>query len=177
MGPRRLSVAFLNDYYKPDAPDPNQRDRNLIIESIEIEGPLYSTGDPLPESHRRIVFTTPKNNSDVPRAAHAILERFASRAFRRPVSEDELAKLTKLVELAIQNGDPFERGIQLADPGCADLATVSFPGRAWLAGSFDEARQRVKRHRFELIGDLSWPAGSLTSCGAVRLTMNFGEQP
>jgi Protein of unknown function (DUF1592)/Protein of unknown function (DUF1588)/Protein of unknown function (DUF1585)/Protein of unknown function (DUF1587)/Protein of unknown function (DUF1595)/Ca-dependent carbohydrate-binding module xylan-binding/Planctomycete cytochrome C len=113
-GMRRLSIAFLNDYYKPDAPDPKQRDRNLIVESIEIEGPLYSAGDPLPESHRRIVFTTPKGGSDVSRAAKAILERFASRAFRRPVSEGEVAKLTKLVELAIQKGDPFERGIQLA---------------------------------------------------------------
>ena len=64
--------------------------------------------------HRRIVFTTPKTGSDVPRAAHAILEKFASRAFRRPVSEGEVAKLTKLVELAIQKGDSFERGIQLA---------------------------------------------------------------
>ena len=60
-GPRRLSVAFLNDYYEPNAPDPKQRDRNLIVESIEVEGPLYSNGDPLPESHRRIIFTTPEN--------------------------------------------------------------------------------------------------------------------
>src|SRR5262249_51977710 len=94
-GTRRVSVAFLNDYYKPDAPDPSQRDRNLVVESIEIEGPLYSKGDPLPETHRRIVFTTPKNQSDVTRAAHAILERFASRAYRRPVSEIELSRLTK----------------------------------------------------------------------------------
>ena len=113
-GLRRLSVAFLNDFYNPDAKDANQRDRNLIVESIEIEGPLRTAGDPLPDSHRRIVFTTPKNGSDVPRAARVILERFASRAFRRPANLDELAKLTKLVELAIRNGDSFERGIQLA---------------------------------------------------------------
>ena len=48
-GLRRLSVAFLNDYYEPKAADPKQRDRNLIIESIEVEGPLYSKGDPLPD--------------------------------------------------------------------------------------------------------------------------------
>ena len=68
-GPRRLSVAFLNDYYQPSAPDPKQRDRNLAIESIEVEGPLYSIGDPLPESHRRIIFTTPRNASDTARAS------------------------------------------------------------------------------------------------------------
>jgi hypothetical protein len=113
-GLRRLSVAFLNDYYNPGHPDPKQRDRNLIVESLEVEGPLHSTGDPLPESHRRIIFTNPKAKDDVPRAAHAILERFASRAFRRPVGESELAKLMKLVDLATQQGDCFERGIQLA---------------------------------------------------------------
>jgi hypothetical protein len=113
-GPRRLSVAFLNDYYEPSAPDPKQRDRNLIVESIEIEGPLYSPGDPLPESHRRIILRTAKTKSEVPDVARAIVEKFAGRAYRRPVTASELAKLVKLVDLAIQNGDRFDRGIQLA---------------------------------------------------------------
>jgi hypothetical protein len=113
-GPRRLSVAFLNDYYSPNDPDPKKRgDRNLIFESIAVEGPLNLSGDPLPESHRKIVFQTPKSKSDVPTAARAVIERFASRAFRRPVSESEQASLAKLVELAIGQGDSFERGIQL----------------------------------------------------------------
>ncbi len=113
-GPRRLSVAFLNDYYKPDDPDPKKRDRNLIVESFAVEGPLYTAGDPLPESHRKIVFRTPKSKSDSSAAAKAVIERFASRAFRRPVSESEQMSLVKLVDLAIQHDDSYERGIQLA---------------------------------------------------------------
>ncbi len=113
-GQRRLSVAFLNDYYKPDDPDPRKRDRNLIVESIQIEGPLFAAGSTLPESHRRMIFRTPKSRGEVPEAAHAILERFASRAYRRPVPEGELGRLLKFVDLALENGDPFERGIQLA---------------------------------------------------------------
>jgi hypothetical protein len=114
-GQRRLSVAFLNDYYVPNDPDPKKRgDRNLIVESIAIEGPLHLAGDPLPESHRKIVFKTPKGKSDVKLAARAVIERFASRAFRRPVSDREQDKLAQLVELAIQQGDSYERGIQLA---------------------------------------------------------------
>ena len=151
-GTRRLSVAFLNDYYKPDAPDPKQRDRNLIVESIEIEGPLYATGDPLPESHRRIVFVTPKTGSDVPRAAQAILERFASRAFRRPVNEGEVIKLTKLVELAIQKGDPFERGIQLAIQ--AVLISPQFLFRVELGAHRSSATTTPEvTSSIELIGD------------------------
>ena len=132
-GPRRLSVAFLNDYYQPSASDPKQRDRNLIVESIEVEGPLYTTGDPLPESHRRIIFTTPKSTSDLSRASHAILERFASRAFRRPAKESELAKLEKLVDLALYNGDSFERGIQLAVEAVLVSPAISLSCRAWIA--------------------------------------------
>ena len=112
-GPRRLSVAFLNDYYEPNGPDPKQRDRNLIVDSIEVEGPLYLPGDPLPESHRRIIFRTAKNKAEVPDVARAIVEKLAARAYRRPVTSTELAKLVQFVDLAIQNGDSFTRGIQL----------------------------------------------------------------
>jgi len=114
QGKRRLSVAFLNDYYKPDDPDPRKRDRNLIVESIQLEGPLYAAGATRPESHRRIIFQTPKTRQEIPVAAHAILQRFASRAYRRPVTEGELGRLLKFVDLAVHNGDSFERGIQLA---------------------------------------------------------------
>ena len=77
----------------------------MIVESIDVEGPLFSPGDPLPESHRKIIFRSPKIKADFPAKARAILDKFASRAYRRPVTEAELARLLKLVDLAIQNGD------------------------------------------------------------------------
>ncbi len=113
-GPRRLAIAFLNDYYDPNNSDPKQRDRNLHVASVTVEGPQFAAGDPVPESHRRIIFRTPKTKAQTAEVAHAILERFASRAFRRPVTEPELARLVKLVNLAIGQGDSFERGIQVA---------------------------------------------------------------
>jgi Protein of unknown function (DUF1592)/Protein of unknown function (DUF1588)/Protein of unknown function (DUF1585)/Protein of unknown function (DUF1587)/Protein of unknown function (DUF1595)/Ca-dependent carbohydrate-binding module xylan-binding/Planctomycete cytochrome C len=160
-GPRRLSVAFLNDYYEPTAPDPKQRDRNLIVESIEVEGPLYSAGDPLPERHRRIIFTTPQSPGDTPRASRAILERFASRAYRRPAREAELAKLMKLVDLAVQKGDSFERGVQLAVQAILVspqfLFRVELGSRAPLTGSKGgEAIPVEKIGDFELASRLSY---------------------
>lgn len=113
-GKRQFSVAFLNDYYKPDDPDPKQRDRNLVIDSMEVEGPLQAPGDPLPESHRRIVFQAPKRPEEFQDCAAAVMQKFASRAYRRPVTGGELAKLLRFVDLARENGDSFERGIQLA---------------------------------------------------------------
>ena len=151
-GSRRLSVAFLNDYYQPSEPDPKQRDRNLIIESIEVEGPLYTSGDPLPESHRRILFTTPRNASDVSRASRAIIERFASRAYRRPVGGSEITKLLKLVELAQQKGDSFERGIQLAVQ--AMLVSPQFLFRVELASRAQSTVGKAgEAARIEVIGD------------------------
>ncbi len=113
-GKRAFAVAFLNDYYNPQAADPKQRDRNLLVDSFEIEGPIFTPGEPLPESHRRIVFQTPKRPEDYQDCATAVMQKFASRAYRRPVTGGELAKLLRFVDLARENGDSFERGIQLA---------------------------------------------------------------
>jgi mono/diheme cytochrome c family protein len=68
----------------------------------------------LPESHRRIVFRTPNKPEEYQECAQAVVERFASRAYRRPVRGGELAKLLRFVDLARENGDRFERGVQLA---------------------------------------------------------------
>ena len=63
-GPQRFSVAFLNDYYNPKDPNPENRDRNLVVESFEIQGPLDQPPPPLPASHSRIIFKTPTSRTD-----------------------------------------------------------------------------------------------------------------
>ena len=61
-----------------------------------------SPGIRCPSRTGRIIFRTPKIKvGRCPTAPRAILERFASRAYRRPVTEGELARLVKLVDLAI----------------------------------------------------------------------------
>jgi mono/diheme cytochrome c family protein len=42
-GKHRVAVAFLNDFYDKDGPDPEHRDRNLILNEVRIVGP----GDPI----------------------------------------------------------------------------------------------------------------------------------
>ena len=69
--------------------------------------------DDLPESHRRIIFRTPTAENRM-ECARAIVERFASRAYRRPASAGEVGRILRFVDLAEQSGDSFERGIQLA---------------------------------------------------------------
>jgi hypothetical protein len=115
-GKRRFALAFVNDYYRPQDPDPKQRDRNLAIEYLEVQGPLDYTPPELPESHRNIIFCAPeaKDKQDAHRCAMKILKRFASHAFRRAAAPDEVERLAKFVDRAIDEGESFERGIQLA---------------------------------------------------------------
>jgi len=112
QGRHRFGVSFLNDYYNEKGP-PADRDRNLVVDYLEVQGPAVTRDAPLPESHRRILFKTP-TGGDRAEVAREILERFATRAYRRPVSPGEVSRLVKFVDLAQQSGDSFERGIQLA---------------------------------------------------------------
>jgi mono/diheme cytochrome c family protein len=109
----RFAAAFTNDAYYPENPNPRQRDRNLAVDWIEIVGPMYSLPNDLPESHKKILPRRPSvtNRREVAREA---LQKFATRAFRRPVTPSELDRLVSFVDLALKNGDKFERGIQVA---------------------------------------------------------------
>jgi hypothetical protein len=113
-GKHRFVARFINDYYKPDDPDPKNRDRNLIVERLEIQGPLGVLPEKLPASQAKLFTCRPADNNDPTDCARAILRPFASRAFRRPATDDEVDRLTRLVMSATKDGDSFERGIQVA---------------------------------------------------------------
>ncbi|WP_406701000.1 DUF1592 domain-containing protein [Singulisphaera sp. Ch08] len=157
-GTRRISVAFLNDFYDPKAEDPKRRDRNLIVDYLEIQGTALGANTPLPESHRKIIFETPtKATRDA--SVRTILERFASRAYRRPITPGEVARLVKFVDLAEQSGDSFERGIQLALE--AVLVSPQFLFRVEIDPRVDSAKkaQFTRTHpinEFELASRLSY---------------------
>ena len=95
---------------KPPPPDANGVDFTMQVETIEIRGPFVVEKAELPESHKR-VFVCPARDAG---CAKQILEQFTARAWRRPVSEGELAKLMRFVEMAEREGDSFEQGVQLA---------------------------------------------------------------
>jgi len=118
-GKHRVSAAFTNDYYQPDHPNPAERDRNLIVDSIEITGPIDAPPKKLPESHARIFFVSPASaKPDVERdAARRIVERMARRAFRRPVEAGEVDRLMRLYDLARGDGRTHEASVKLALTG------------------------------------------------------------
>src|SRR3990172_6390777 len=117
-GKHRFAVEFLNDFYDPKGLDPEHRDRNLGVHLLEVEGPFgvdsSQAREALPETYRRIIFCTPDPQHSVDDCARKILRDFAGRAYRRPVTDDELESLARLVKLAMSKGEPFDGAIQVA---------------------------------------------------------------
>ena len=58
----------------------------LLVHAVEFESPFYESWPPA--AHREIFFHS--ENQDKPQVyAREVLERFATRAFRRPIHEEE----------------------------------------------------------------------------------------
>ena len=82
-------------------------DRTIHVEWFNLDGPA----DTRPASHRKLLATTGKTDAEKSRE---VLQRFASRAYRRPVAREELDRLLKLAESARKRGDKWEQSMQLA---------------------------------------------------------------
>jgi Protein of unknown function (DUF1592)/Protein of unknown function (DUF1588)/Protein of unknown function (DUF1585)/Protein of unknown function (DUF1595)/Ca-dependent carbohydrate-binding module xylan-binding len=119
-----VAAAFTNDFYDENSPDPARRDRNLRIAHIDLTGPLDGPPPPKPATHRRIFGEGRGSSADESDAAYAtrVIEAFARRAFRRPVTDDEIRRFR---DLALQRaGGDIERGIR--DALLAVLVLPSF---------------------------------------------------
>jgi len=113
-GRRPLQVAFINDYYKPKDPDPKLKgDRNAYIHSLEVIGPLEVKPEDLPESHRKLVRFRPDKSRTALEAARANLTPLMRRAFRRPVTQDEVDPIARFVADATADDEPFEAAMQI----------------------------------------------------------------
>jgi hypothetical protein len=108
-GKQWINVAFTNDFYDPA----KNQDRNLIVHAVEVVGPINAAAADLPKSHQHIVTRMPEPGREM-EVAREILTNFARKAYRRPVRDEEVARLTHFVELAMSNGGNFLEGIQAA---------------------------------------------------------------
>lgn len=116
-GPHFVTVAFVNDYYMPDDPEPTNRDRNLLVDVIVVEGPFGAAPEdvePAEPAERSPYFVCELADQDDFGCAAQIVGAFAGRAWRRPVGEDEVERLMALVRLAREEGDSIVEGIRLA---------------------------------------------------------------
>ncbi len=83
------------------------------IRAIEFAGPYAQAEGPSAESRRKIfVCSSPTDHS--PSCARKIVSHVAHRAYRRPVTPQEVEQLASLVATAQRKGDSFEEGVCLA---------------------------------------------------------------
>jgi len=113
-GLHAIGGAFLNDYYKPDAPE-GRRDRNLAIYSIEVIGPEGGGTPAWHETHRRFVTVRPTDDITVKSAAAQVLRPILYRAFRRPVTDIEVTRFAELVNRNVSEfKESYEYGLYVA---------------------------------------------------------------
>ena len=112
-GSRKIDLTFINDYYVE-----GKADRNLHLFSVKLEGQQEMTAPEiapqLPASHRRLIFVQPGDDLTEDQAASLVLSRFASRAFRRPATNDEVQRLAQLSASVRADGGSFDASIQVA---------------------------------------------------------------
>ncbi len=118
MGEHILAARPIPD--GPHAPDSDfesgksaRPESEPSIGAIEIRGPYNPVTPPPSESYRRI-FTCSRPGERTIECARADLANLASRAYRRPVTRQEVDGLVRFVEMALRQGDGFEQGIQVA---------------------------------------------------------------
>ncbi|HEX8310453.1 MAG TPA: DUF1592 domain-containing protein, partial [Chthoniobacteraceae bacterium] len=100
-GVERVAVAAL----KPAAGEPAP---TLFVEWIEQEGPLDTRSA---ATKSLMVFTPGRPQAE---QARELLWRFASRAWRRPVANEELDRLCQLVNYTVGHGESWEEGVRRA---------------------------------------------------------------
>lgn len=129
-GESRIEAAFINDYYNPEAE--GDKDRNLRVRSIHVERVGEPEVESLPEFHQQLISLQQTlgeqtdsatqgaakqeeaEQAEVEQLARKLLRPFAAKAFRRPVSENEVNKYAGLASAAVKQGATFERGMQFS---------------------------------------------------------------
>lgn len=112
-GRQRISVGFANDWWRPNHPDPKQRDRNLYIDWFELEPAAGLAREKTIEREGRLLSCLPAKGEET-LCAETILGPLLTRAFRRPPTPVELQRYVGLVLDTMAAGESFEGGIQTA---------------------------------------------------------------
>jgi Protein of unknown function (DUF1592)/Protein of unknown function (DUF1588)/Protein of unknown function (DUF1587)/Protein of unknown function (DUF1585)/Protein of unknown function (DUF1595)/Ca-dependent carbohydrate-binding module xylan-binding/Planctomycete cytochrome C len=104
-GKVKVSAHLLNEFKEPND---ESKKRGLFVNQLQLVGPL----DNRPPSHLKLMAHTEGASKDD--AAREILGRFATKAYRRPATKQEVERLLTLVQKTVKAGDRWEQGIQLA---------------------------------------------------------------
>jgi hypothetical protein len=103
---------------------------------VEIRGPYNPAAPPLPEGYARVFRCGHAPGHHTLACARTNLQDLARRAYRRPITNNELDGLVHFVKVAQQQGDTIDQGMQLALE--AILISPRFLFRIEHAGHLDD---------------------------------------
>jgi len=149
-GEYNFGVTFANDYYRPAGNGQKQEDRNAALFSMELIGPIEDGQVKTAFQQKLVPSIPPKDGWDL--AARTALSGFATKAYRRPVSTEELDRLVTVFKYGARSADSFETGIQLACQ--AVLCNPNFLFRVELDGSATSASRLL--NGYEVASRLSY---------------------
>lgn len=133
----RLSIAYVNDFYDPDSKDRSRRDRNLELHKLHIIGPLHGKRPEKPATHKalfpdRLVSQTNEHY------ALEVWTKFASKAFRQPVSVTEIQPYTHFLDPSDPSPYALEKQILLGLQ-----AMLSSPRFLFIASTPEDTKKPV----------------------------------
>ena len=148
---RRQSFAESDDQLQVFAPGGGQ-DRSYRVNSFQLLGPFDVKGLSSTPSRDRILICNPAKDKDkTPEAcAKEIFSTLAKRAYRRPVTNDDIAELMQYYADGVKQGG-FESGIRSGHHGNAGEPVLPVSRRARSGGheAGREVRDHGSRTRFE----------------------------
>ena len=113
-GDQKISFTLIN----PKTIDQKERNRkavrSAVIENVEIEGPIGAAAPPPSSGYRRVFIAKPgQGGLSEEAAAKMVLQKFVSRAYRRPAQDDEIESLLKLFKSARADKESYEHSVRL----------------------------------------------------------------
>jgi mono/diheme cytochrome c family protein len=110
-GDHAVRVGFVDDEFLRTLPEKDyyRQAKNKYPDSVTFVGPYPASGEKA--SRKRILVCDPKSGSG---CVERIVATLARRAYRRPVTQAEVAALVGFVNRAVAEGQDLDHGIQLA---------------------------------------------------------------
>jgi len=90
---------------------PSGAEPGLVVHGVEVDGPIHSVWPPV---HTTRLMGNRDGSQATPTEAKTILRKFAPRAFRRPVAEEELAPFFDLLQSRFDRDYGFEASLRVA---------------------------------------------------------------
>jgi len=128
-----------------------QRLNRVGLESIEINGPVVENEPQVKDILDGLLVARPGGDLRPREAARRVLDRFATRAFRRLVTSGEVEELLAFYDRATQRGDSFENSVKLAFK-----AVLVSPNFLFHIEQDRDPRQAYRVGDFELASRLSY---------------------